>query len=229
MKGPQQIGTEQLCSLKESLPNLSVRLIRKKVSIFQGAWRLKVTLSDESRFTLFQSDGCIRVRKVPDEGMHTSCLVPTGHACWGSCNLRVLKLVRSRFSDIMCPNNEVSWPGYSINGLFLPWWCRYSKMTMPGVIGLKLSVRGSGRMRHNWNLKALKLNIIVSYFFFGWDFFCLSRQFITWVLSLVCQFMCWNKWEKEKYGHLCVFFRSPCYFPVSIDTPVVPTDQKALG
>ncbi len=33
--------------------------------------------SDESRFTLFQSDGCIRVRREADEVMHTSCIVTT--------------------------------------------------------------------------------------------------------------------------------------------------------
>ncbi len=40
--------------------------------------------SDESRFTLFQSDGCIRVRREADEVMHPSYLVPTVQACGGS-------------------------------------------------------------------------------------------------------------------------------------------------
>ncbi|KAF7645433.1 hypothetical protein LDENG_00204610 [Lucifuga dentata] len=40
--------------------------------------------SDESRFTLFQSDGRIRVRREADEVMHPSCLVPTVQACGGS-------------------------------------------------------------------------------------------------------------------------------------------------
>ena len=48
----------------------------------------------------------------------------------GQCyDLGLLQLVRSRFSNIMCPKKEVSWlpeytewPGYSINGFFLPWW-----------------------------------------------------------------------------------------------------------
>ena len=45
---------------------------------------------------------------------------------WGQCyDLGSLQLVRSRFSNVMCPKNEVSWlpeyterPGYSINGFF---------------------------------------------------------------------------------------------------------------
>ena len=39
-------------------------------------WK-KVMWSDESRFTLFQSDGRIRVRREADEVMHPSCLVPS--------------------------------------------------------------------------------------------------------------------------------------------------------
>ncbi|KAF7659613.1 hypothetical protein LDENG_00295490 [Lucifuga dentata] len=39
-------------------------------------WK-KLMWSDESRFTLFQSNGCIRVRREADEVMHPSCLVPT--------------------------------------------------------------------------------------------------------------------------------------------------------
>ena len=47
---------------------------------------------DESRFTLFQSDGCIRVRREADEVMHPSCQVPIVQACggsamiWGCCS-----------------------------------------------------------------------------------------------------------------------------------------------
>ena len=49
---------------------------------------------------------------------------------WGQCyDLGWLQLVRSSFSNIMCPKNEVSWlpeytewPGYCIHGFFLPWW-----------------------------------------------------------------------------------------------------------
>ena len=40
--------------------------------------------SDESRLTLFQSDGPIRVRREADEVMLPSCLVPTVQACGGS-------------------------------------------------------------------------------------------------------------------------------------------------
>lgn len=46
-------------------------------------WK-KVMWSDESRLTLFQSDGSIRVRREAGEVMHPSCLVPTVQACGGS-------------------------------------------------------------------------------------------------------------------------------------------------
>ena len=48
--------------------------------------------SDVSRFTLFQSDGYIGVRREVDEVRHPSCLVPTVQACrgsvmiWGCCS-----------------------------------------------------------------------------------------------------------------------------------------------
>ena len=44
----------------------------------------KVMWSDESRFTLFQGDGRIRVRREADEVMHPSCLMPNIQACEGS-------------------------------------------------------------------------------------------------------------------------------------------------
>ena len=76
-------------------------------------------------------------------------------------DLGLLQLVRSRFSNIMCPKNEVSWlpeytewPDYSINGFFLPQWHRHTlNMTMPGFIRLKLWKRGSRSMRHNFHTR----------------------------------------------------------------------------
>ena len=65
-------------------------------------WK-KVMWSDESRFTLFQSDGRIRVRREADE------VIPGTYqtSLWGHCYLGLIQLVRSRFSNIMCPKNEV--------------------------------------------------------------------------------------------------------------------------
>ena len=40
--------------------------------------------SGESRFTLFKSDWCIKVRRQADEVMHPSSLVPSVQACGGS-------------------------------------------------------------------------------------------------------------------------------------------------
>ena len=44
----------------------------------------KVMWSDESRFTLFQHDGRVRVRREPHEAMDPTCLVPTVHSSGGS-------------------------------------------------------------------------------------------------------------------------------------------------
>ena len=52
----------------------------------------KKVWSDESGFSLFQSDGGIRVTRDADEVMHPSCLVSTVQACggsamiWGCCS-----------------------------------------------------------------------------------------------------------------------------------------------
>ena len=46
-----------------------------------------VIWSVESRFTLFESDGHIRVKREADEVMHSSCLVPTVQACGGSATI----------------------------------------------------------------------------------------------------------------------------------------------
>lgn len=54
--------------------------------------------SDESRVTLFQSDGYIKVRREED----------AVEACRVSSELELLQLVRSTFSYIICPKNEVS-------------------------------------------------------------------------------------------------------------------------
>lgn len=78
-------------------------------------WK-KVIWFDESRFTLFQSDGCIRVRREADEVMHPSSLVPTvkgrGEQCY---DLGWLQLVRSRFSNVMCQKTLNIMSRFSIN------------------------------------------------------------------------------------------------------------------
>ena len=57
-------------------------------------------------------------------------IMPSAHctSLWRQCyDLGLLQLVRSRFGNIMCPKNEISWlpectewPGYSIKGFSLP-------------------------------------------------------------------------------------------------------------
>lgn len=52
-------------------------------SVKIGLWK-KLMWSHESKFTIFQSDGCIRVRKEVDEIMHLLWIVPTVQAYGGS-------------------------------------------------------------------------------------------------------------------------------------------------
>ena len=111
---------------------------------------------------------------------------------WGQCyDLGWLQLVRSSFSNIMCPKNEVSWlpeytewPGYSINGFFSSLMARaYSKMTMPGFIGLKLWKSGSGSMRHH---------------FHTW----MGHHRVQTLTSLRIFWMCWRRiWVVVRFSH----------------------------
>ena len=115
-------------------------------------------LSEESRFILFQSDGCIKVKKEADEVMHPSCLVPTLQACggsamiWGCCSWSglgsaTLWAQRMRLADYLNILNNQVIP--SVDSYLMVW--AYSKMTMPGFIQLKLLKSGSGSMRHHFH------------------------------------------------------------------------------
>jgi len=54
--------------------------------------------SDKSRFTLLQSDGRIRVRRVADEVLPSTYNTDLRGQHY---NIGLLQLVRSRFSDVM--------------------------------------------------------------------------------------------------------------------------------
>ena len=98
-------------------------------------WK-KVMWSDESRFTLFQSDGPIRVRREVDEVMYPSCLVPNLQAFGGSAVIWGWFSWSGLGSATMCAQN-----------IFSSLMARaYSKMTMPGFIRLRLWTSGSGRL-----------------------------------------------------------------------------------
>ncbi len=158
-KGTQGIGTKQLLALRKPLISEAKRkkgFVRLKLAREHNKWTLeqwkKVMWSDESRFTLFQSDGRIRVRREADELMHSSCLVPTAQACggsamiWGCCSwsgLGSATYVPKEWGQL------TTWI-YWMTRLFHQWIFSslmaraYSKMTMPGFIGLKLWKNGSG-------------------------------------------------------------------------------------
>lgn len=134
------IGTEQLSS-HINTTNQRVYLEKKDFNVWWstkiGLWS-KVMWSYESRFTLWQSDECIRVWREADEVMHLS------------------SLESPRFCNIMYPKNEVSWK-HCMARLFHQWIfpslmarpC--SKMAMPGLICLNLWKRSSGSMTHHFS------------------------------------------------------------------------------
>ena len=80
---------------------------------------------------------------------------------WGQrYDLGLLQLVRSRFRNVICPKNEVSWlpeyfewPGYSTRGILLSSLMTraYSKITMPWFIMLNLWKIGSGNAKHHFH------------------------------------------------------------------------------
>ena len=90
------LGLNSCVALRKPLISEANRKKRLQFAREHKDWTLeqwkKVMWSDESRFTLFQSDGRIRVRREADEVMHPSCLVPTVQACggsvmiWGCCS-----------------------------------------------------------------------------------------------------------------------------------------------
>uniref|UniRef100_A0AAQ6A8K8 Cartilage oligomeric matrix protein n=1 Tax=Amphiprion ocellaris TaxID=80972 RepID=A0AAQ6A8K8_AMPOC len=74
-------GLSSCVALRKPLISEANQKKRLQFAMEHKYWTLehykKVMWSDESRFTLFQSDGCIRVRREVDEVMHSSWLVPT--------------------------------------------------------------------------------------------------------------------------------------------------------
>ncbi|KAK1800678.1 hypothetical protein P4O66_005884 [Electrophorus voltai] len=84
----QEPDSPVLHSQEPDSPKLvDMKVVVLRVNILSPAYpegREKVTWSDESRFTLFQSDEYIRVRREAAEVMHPSCLVPTVQACGSS-------------------------------------------------------------------------------------------------------------------------------------------------
>ena len=121
-------------------------------------WK-KVMWSDGSRFTLFQSDVRIRIRREADEVMPPSCLVPTVQACGGSAVIWCCCSWSGLGSATLWAKewDQLTTWTYWMTRLFHQWIFSslmaraYSKMTMPGFIWLKLWKSGSGSTRHHFH------------------------------------------------------------------------------
>lgn len=70
----------------------------------------------ESRITLFQGDGCIRIRREANEVLDPSCLAPSGAAD---------QVQQQHCAQRMRSPEDTEWPGYSINRVCLSWWHRH--------------------------------------------------------------------------------------------------------
>ena len=127
------LGLNRCVALRKPLISEATQKKRFQFAREHKDWTLeqwkKVMWSDESRFTLFQSDAASGKKR----GRWSDApIMPSVYftSLWGQCcNLGWLQLVRSSFSNIMCPKNEVSWlpeytewPHSSTSVFFLPWW-----------------------------------------------------------------------------------------------------------
>ena len=159
-------------------------------------WK-QVMWTDESSLTLFQSDGCIRVRREVDEVMHPSCLETTTHTCGGSVMIwggfswsAMLCAQKLRSADNLNILNQV----FPSMDFFFPDGTAYSKMTMPQFIRLKLWKSGSRSMRHHFHtvLSITPQKIFGmcwrKFYFFGQSsvcLICLNLVFCDWWLTVM--------------------------------------------
>ncbi len=97
------MGLNSCVALRKPLISEANRKKRLQFAREHKDWTLeqwkKVIRSDESRFTLFQSDGRIRVRREANEVMHPSCLVPT--CSWSGLGSAMLCAQRMRSADYL--------------------------------------------------------------------------------------------------------------------------------
>ncbi|GBC34519.2 IS630 family transposase [Rhizophagus irregularis DAOM 181602=DAOM 197198] len=111
-----EMGYHSRAALSKPLISESNRLIRLSWACERRSWTIndwkKVVWSDESRFTLFQSDKKIHVWCLPKESHDVSCLVLTiKHGGGDNAPIHTNLKIRTFMEDVMI--TQLPWPGQS--------------------------------------------------------------------------------------------------------------------
>jgi hypothetical protein len=84
----KEMGMRSCVATRKPLVSTANRRKRLQFAMEHKDWTIEqwehVMWSDESRFTLFQNDGRVRLMRQPHDAMDPSCIAPTVQASGGS-------------------------------------------------------------------------------------------------------------------------------------------------